>query len=143
MSIRVTKEYKMKFSYYYCKCLVFILFHTELIFGNSNSQFSPNVRYHHQPSNQSLAFNYSYINIKKLKGYVLAYTTPLLDFEVANKTKCVKECTLTKGLCRSINIRTLIPDGYHCQILAKDIYMLPGNLVAQNDSVHYIIVVSF
>ena len=114
----------------------------QLTFGNFHRQFSPNVRYH-QPSNQSLAFNYSYINVKKLINYTLAYTTPLLDFEVTNKTKCVKECVKTEGLCKSINLRTLTPNGYHCQILAQDIYTMPRNLVAEISSVHYVIAVSF
>ena len=131
----------MKALYPFCCSLVFILLQTELTFGNLSHQFSPNVRYH-QPSNQSLAFNYSYINVKKLINHTLAYTTPLLDLEVTNKTKCVKECVKTEGLCKSINLRALIPDGYRCQILAQDIYTMPRNLVAHINSVHYVIAVS-
>ncbi|XP_066936198.1 uncharacterized protein [Clytia hemisphaerica] len=128
----------MKFCYSIFTYFIFIIFRINLTFGNLHRQFSPNIRYH-QPTNQSSAFNYSFINVKKLKGYILSYTSPLADFEVANKTKCVKECVKTEGLCKSINLITLTTDGYQCQILAHDIYTTPRNLITQSDSTHYII----
>ena len=101
-------------------------------------RFTPNVRYHSAHPNAS--FNYSYINLKHLKGYKLD-VTPLATYSVNNRSLCVKECLKTKGACKSINTRQ-VTNGLDCEILDQDIYTTAGDkLKIENGTTHSLIAV--
>ncbi|XP_066918234.1 uncharacterized protein [Clytia hemisphaerica] len=106
---------------------------SKLIAGNN--QFSPNIRYHSPHANTSL--NYSYINLKHVKGHKLD-VTPLATYSVKNRSMCVKECVKTKGECKSINLQQQT-NGYGCEILDKDIYITRGKLVNDPSITHSLI----
>ena len=113
-----------------------VLLHVNLVFSQN---FSPNVRYHGQHAEKGL--NYSYINLKYLRGYKLA-VTPLLATSVQNRTECVRKCLSTKGVCKSINIERVNDASWDCEILASDVYSSPGKLVNNSKVTHSIIAVS-
>eukprot|EP00111_Clytia_hemisphaerica_P005668 TCONS_00016453-protein len=98
-------------------------------------EFSPNVQYNSPHPNAS--FNYSYINLKHLKGYKLD-VTPLATYSVSSRSLCVKECVKTKGDCKSINTRQ-VANKLECEILGTDIYKSRNNIVPANDSIHSLI----
>ena len=101
-------------------------------------EFSTNIRYHAPHPNVSL--NYSYINLKYLKGYKLD-VTPLASYTVNNKSLCAKECLKTKGACKSINLRQM-DVGFECEILGEDIYTSDYQLTNDSTTTHSIISVS-
>ena len=117
--------------------LIFIIFYAKFVLCQQ-AQFSPNVRYHAPQQNAS--FNYSYINLKHLKGYKLE-VTPLATYSVNNRSLCVKECLKTKGACKSINTRQ-VTNGFDCEILDQDIYTTAGDkLKIENGTTHSLIAV--
>ena len=66
---------------------------------------------------------------------------PLSSISTPNRTQCHKECLLAIDKCKSINVAET-PDGFECEAMPIDIYT-EGVLVADANSTHYIIAVSF
>lgn len=116
--------------------LCYLLCYFQLVFGEG---FSPNVRYHAPQANAS--FNYSYVNLKYLKGHKLDIT-PLFAITVRNRTHCVRKCLATKGVCQSINTEKINEVSWDCEILPSDVYNNAGKLISHPEVVHSVIAVS-
>ncbi|XP_066925029.1 uncharacterized protein [Clytia hemisphaerica] len=111
----------------------YLLCYLQLVFGEG---FSPNVRYHAPHANAS--FNYSYVNLKYLKGHKLDIT-PLLAITVRNRTHCVRKCLSKKYVCQSINTEKVSEVSWDCEILSSDVYNNPGKLISHPEVVHSVL----
>ena len=90
----------------------------------------------HEP-HQNRKFNYSYINVRHVKGYKLTGANPISTVSTRNRTECHRACVKEIGACKSINVAETT-NGFECETLPIDIYT-EGVLVADASSTHYII----
>ena len=118
--------------------LILLMFHFTMIYS-STIAFSPNFRFH--AAHQNTSFNYSYANVKYLKGYKLN-SVPITNFTTTNRKFCVKGCLSMPGLCKSMNVEKNVTGRFMCEILGTDVYGSRQNLVRAANWTHYVLVVS-
>ena len=114
--------------------MLFLGFFISLFLGTVYGQ----IRYHEPHPEHK--FNYSYINVRHVKGHKLTGEAPLSAFSTRNRTDCHRDCVKSKKSCKSINVAKTT-EGFECQTMGIDIYS-KGVLVADSASSHYIIAVS-
>ena len=114
--------------------MLFLGFFISLFLGTVYSQ----IRYHEPHPEHK--FNYSYINVRHVKGHKLTGEAPLSAFSTRNRTDCHRDCVKSIKSCKSINVAETT-EGFECQTMGIDIYS-KGVLVPDIASSHYIIAVS-
>ena len=113
--------------------MLFLGFFISLFLGTVYGQ----IRYHEPHPEHK--FNYSYINVRHVKGHKLTGEAPLSAFSTRNRTDCHRDCVKSIKSCKSINVAETT-EGFECQTMGIDIYS-KGVLVPDSASSHYIIAV--
>ena len=113
--------------------MLFLGFFISLFLGTVHGQ----IRYHEPHPEHK--FNYSYINVRHVKGHKLTGEAPLSAFSTRNRTDCHRDCVKSIKSCKSINVAETT-EGFECQTMGIDIYS-KGVLVPDIASSHYIIAV--
>ena len=113
--------------------MLFLGFFISLFLGTVYGQ----IRYHEPHPEHK--FNYSYINVRHVKGQKLTGEAPLSAFSTRNRTDCHRDCVKSIKSCKSINVAETT-EGFECQTMGIDIYS-KGVLVPDSASSHYIIAV--